>query len=73
MQEKHDVPMARQHGENGSNKMITITFDLVKLFFDMQVRHHKMPQFISAIKTLSLWQAFKNICSKRWGQNYLLV
>jgi hypothetical protein len=24
-------------------KMITVIFDLVKLFFDMWVRHHKMP------------------------------
>jgi hypothetical protein len=33
MQEEHDVPTTGQHGENGSNEMITITFDLAKLFF----------------------------------------
>jgi hypothetical protein len=27
-------------------KTITTTFDSVKLFFDMWVRHHMMPQFI---------------------------
>jgi hypothetical protein len=31
MQEEHDVLMMGQHGENGSNKSITITFDVAKL------------------------------------------
>jgi hypothetical protein len=26
--------------------MFTTIFDLVKLFFNMRVKHHKMPQFI---------------------------
>lgn len=55
MHEDHYVPMVGQHGDNGSNKMITTIFYLAKLFFDMRVRHHEMPQFISAIKTPSLW------------------
>jgi hypothetical protein len=54
MQEEHDVPMMGQHGENGSNKNITITYILVRLFFDMQVKHHEMLQFISTIETPSL-------------------
>ncbi len=31
-------------------KTITTTFDLVKLFFDMWVKHHGMPQFIISDK-----------------------
>jgi hypothetical protein len=54
MQEEHDVPMTGQQRENGSNNMITITFDLAKLFFDIQVNHHEMLQFISTIETPSL-------------------
>jgi hypothetical protein len=42
----HDSRSIFQIGQNGSTKTIATTFDLVKLFFDMWVRHHEMPQFI---------------------------
>ncbi len=54
-------------------KMIATTFNFGNLFFDMWVKHHEMPQFIIREETSSLWQAFKNICSKKWGSNCFLV
>jgi hypothetical protein len=35
-------------------KTIVTTFDFVKLFFDMWVKHHGMPQFIVSIGMPSL-------------------
>jgi hypothetical protein len=41
-------------------KMVMITFDSTKLFFDMWVRHHDMPQFIVSDRdakfTMDFWK-----------------
>jgi len=39
-------------------KAITTTFDLIKLYFDMWVRHHEMPQFIVSDKDAKFTAGF---------------
>jgi hypothetical protein len=41
-----------------SIKMIVITFNLTKLFFDMWVRHHEMPQFIVSDRDAKFMMGF---------------
>jgi hypothetical protein len=50
-------------------KMIRTTFDSTKLFFDMWVRHHGMPQFIMSDKdakfTIRFWKhLFRKVGTK---------
>jgi hypothetical protein len=39
-------------------KMFATTFELVKLFFDMWVKHHKMPQFIVSDRDAKFMKGF---------------
>jgi hypothetical protein len=48
-------------------KMVTITFNFLKLFFNMWVKHHGMLQFIVSEKDAKFMMGFWKHYSKRWG------